>query len=140
MYLEIKPNSKKPIYEQLILEIKRGVLNHELLPGEVMPGVRVLASDLGVNMHTVNKVYKHLENEQILVKGKGGFVVNPKRLQKSVGEVEDVLKEKLYEAVIEKELFQVSDEKLYQLISEMKDSIVDIATSKNNEKRGESKC
>jgi len=49
MFLEIKPNSRKPIYEQLILEIKRGVVTKELQPGEVMPGVRVLAADL--NQH-----------------------------------------------------------------------------------------
>ena len=120
MFLEIKPNSKKPIYEQLILEIKRGILNEELLPGESLPGVRVLASDLGINMHTVNKVYKHLENENILVKGKGGFIVNPEQFSKPEAEVEEVMKEKLYELVMEKELFKVTDEKLYQLLNEAK--------------------
>jgi DNA-binding transcriptional regulator YhcF (GntR family) len=123
MLLEIKPNSKKPIYEQLILEIKRGVVNQELLPGESMPGVRVLASDLGINMHTVNKVYKYLENEHILVKGKSGFVVNPEKLTRPEAEVEEVLKEKLYELVMEKELFQVTDEKLSILLGEVKELI-----------------
>jgi DNA-binding transcriptional regulator YhcF (GntR family) len=123
MLLEIKPNSKKPIYEQLILEIKRGVVNQELLPGESMPGVRVLASDLGINMHTVNKVYKYLENEHILVKGKGGFIVNPEKLTRPEAEGEGVLKEKLYELVMEKELFQVTDEKLSLLLGEVKELI-----------------
>ena len=125
MFLEIKPNSKKPIYEQLILEIKRGVVSEELLPGEAMPGVRVLASDLGINMHTVNKVYKHLENEHILAKGKGGFVVNSERLQKPEEQVEEALREKLYELVLEKELFQVADEKLYKLMDEIKSVITE---------------
>jgi len=119
MFLEIKPNSKKPIYEQLILEIKRGVLNKELSPGDSLPGVRVLASDLGINMHTVNKVYKHLENENILVKGKGGFIVNPREFAKPESEVEEVLKEKLYELLLEKELFRVSDEKIAVLLDEV---------------------
>jgi len=120
LFLEIKPNHKKPIYEQLILEIKRGILNQELQPGESLPGVRVLASDLGINMHTVNKVYKHLENENILVKGKGGFIVNPKKFSKPKEEVEEVMKEKLYELVMEKELFQVTDEKFFRLLDEMR--------------------
>ena len=125
MFLEIEPNSKKPIYEQLILEIKRGVVSGELLPGEAMPGVRVLASDLGINMHTVNKVYKYLENEQVLVKGKGGFVVNSDRLQKPEEQVEADLKEKLYELVMEKELFQIADEEFYQLMQEIKGVITE---------------
>jgi len=130
LYLEIKPNSKKPIYEQLILEIKRGVVSRELLPGDVMPGVRVLASDLGINMHTVNKVYKHLEQERILTKGKGGFIVNPNRLSRPRAEVDEVLKEKMYELVMEKELFNISEEELDQLMVETKSIIVSVEANK----------
>jgi DNA-binding transcriptional regulator YhcF (GntR family) len=124
MFLEIKPNIKKPIYEQLIMEIKRGVITQELLPGESLPGVRTLASDLGINMHTVNKVYKHLENENILVKGKAGFIVNPEKFSKPDTEVEEIMKEKIYELVMEKELFQVTDEKLTRLYNEVKVDLI----------------
>ena len=70
MIIELQPYSDKPIYEQLILEIKRGIITGELQPGEALPSVRTLAADIGINMHTVNKVYKHLQNEKVLVKQK----------------------------------------------------------------------
>ena len=124
MFLEIRPNSKKPIYEQLILEIKRGLVSGELQDGDLMPGVRVLASDLGINMHTVNKVYKHLEYEGVLVKGKGGFVINPHRLSKPDKEVESTLKEKLYELVMEKELYNVGDATLFRLMGDIQEMII----------------
>ena len=76
MIIELQPHSDKPIYEQLILEIKRGIVMGQLQPGEHLPSVRALAADIGINMHTVNKVYKHLQNEQILLKQKSGFIVN----------------------------------------------------------------
>jgi len=33
MVIELQPYSDKPIYEQLVLEIKRGIIAKELVPG-----------------------------------------------------------------------------------------------------------
>ena len=115
MIIELQPYSDKPIYEQLIWEIKRGIITNELKPGEALPSVRVLASDIGINMHTVNKVYKHLQKENVLVKQKSGFIVNPQAL-KPTPDVLSQLSEKIYELVIEKELYKLSDAEVLAMI------------------------
>ena len=115
MIIELQPYGDKPIYEQLILEIKRGIITGELQPNEALPSVRTLASDIGINMHTVNKVYKHLQNEKVLVKQKSGFVVNPQVL-KPTSDVLNQLSQKIYELVIEKELYKLSDVEVLEMI------------------------
>lgn len=76
MIVNIDLDSQIAIYEQLKNQIIRGILKGELLPGEQLPSVRQLSADLGINMHTVNKVYKILENEGFLSinKKKGAFI------------------------------------------------------------------
>jgi len=119
MIIELQPYGEKPIYEQLILEIKRGIITGQLQPSEALPSVRTLASDIGINMHTVNKVYKHLQQEKVLVKQKSGFVVSPDEL-KPTGDVLDRLSEKIYDLVIEKELYGLSEEEVLEMIREVK--------------------
>ena len=115
MIIELHPYGDKPIYEQLILEIKRGIVTGELQPGEAVPSVRTLASDIGINMHTVNKVYKHLQLEKVLLKQKSGFIVNPEQL-KPTSDVLGQLSQHIYELVIEKELYGLSEEEILDMI------------------------
>ena len=119
MIIELQPYGDKPIYEQLILEIKRGIIIGELGPGEAVPSVRTLASDIGINMHTVNKVYKHLQNEKVLVKQKSGFIVNPESL-KPTPDVLSQLTQHIYELVIEKELYGLSEEEILKMMHQVK--------------------
>jgi len=56
--------------------IARGILQ----PGEVLPSVRQLASDIGINMHTVNKSYSLLKSEgYIVVDRRKGATILPIR-------------------------------------------------------------
>lgn len=68
MFIEILPNSDTPIYTQLMYQIKIGILKREWSFGDGLPSVRSLASELGINMHTVNKAYNLLADEGVLVK------------------------------------------------------------------------
>lgn len=124
MILEIHPNSNKPIYEQLILEIKKGVVTGQLMPGESMPSVRALASDIGINMHTVNKVYKYLQNENILVKEKSGFAVNSNGVPRAMTGQGESFEQKLYEVILEKELYQISDESMTAMIKSIQKKLL----------------
>ena len=119
MIIELQPYGDKPIYEQLMLEIKRGIIIGQLKPGESLPSVRTLASDIGINMHTVNKVYKHLQQEKVLTKQKSGFVVNPEPL-KPTEDVLGRLSAQIYELVIEKELYGLSEMEVLGMIREVK--------------------
>lgn len=63
MYLEIDFNSDKAFYVQLCDQIIIGIATSRLREGDVLPSVRQLAGEIGINMHTVNKAYTVLKQE-----------------------------------------------------------------------------
>ena len=68
--------SRLPIYEQLYKSITRMAALGAIDKGEVLPSVRMLAQELGVNPNTVQKAYQMLEHDGIIcsVPGKGSFI------------------------------------------------------------------
>ena len=80
MIIEINTQSPSPIYEQLRAQIILGIASKKLVPGEVLPSVRNLAADLGINFHTVNKAYSILCDE--------GYIVMDRRKGAVVAQVE----------------------------------------------------
>ncbi|MCD8097917.1 MAG: GntR family transcriptional regulator [Lachnospiraceae bacterium] len=63
MYLEIDFNSDEAFYVQLCNQIIMGIATSRLREGDALPSVRQLAGEIGINMHTVNKVYTILRQE-----------------------------------------------------------------------------
>ena len=77
MLLSVDMQSETPIYVQIRNQIIEGIASGELIPGDTLPSVRQMASDLGINLHTVNKVYALLKQEGFLVvHRKSGVIVN----------------------------------------------------------------
>ena len=112
MFLEIEPMSPTPIYTQLINQIKKSIVKGELKTGEMLPSVRSLARDLGVNMHTVNKGYNLLVDEGILVKSQRGYMVE---ITKKVSDnIEVELQEKIEDLLVEVFIRDISNEKVKQ--------------------------
>ncbi len=56
-------NSDEAIYLQLCNQIILGIAMEEFHEGDVLPSVRQLADNIGINMHTVNKAYTVLKQE-----------------------------------------------------------------------------
>ncbi len=50
-------------YEQIAAQIRHAIATNALRPGAALPGVRGLASDLGVNLNTVARAYRVLEEQ-----------------------------------------------------------------------------
>lgn len=63
MILSIDHASSEPIYHQIRSQVVAAIARGDLRPGDRLPAVRALASDLGVNLHTVNKAYALLRDE-----------------------------------------------------------------------------
>ncbi|MBQ8148395.1 MAG: GntR family transcriptional regulator [Lachnospiraceae bacterium] len=63
MLIEIDFNSSEALYMQLRNQIILGIARDMLRDGDSLPSVRQLASELGVNMHTVNKAYALLRQD-----------------------------------------------------------------------------
>ena len=57
MLLHLEFESNIPIYKQISNQIVVGIAKGDLVEGEELPSVRQMASDIGINMHTVNKAY-----------------------------------------------------------------------------------
>lgn len=78
MFLEIEFESEIPIYQQIKNQIIRGIALGHLKLGQDLPSVRQLAADIGINFHTVNKVYNQLKQEGwVVIHRKSGVIVNP---------------------------------------------------------------
>lgn len=78
MFIQIEPTSDIPIYTQLANQVIELIARGQLQGGDTLPSVRALASDLSVNMHTVNKSYHELEHKGIIrIVPKSGAVINP---------------------------------------------------------------
>ena len=77
MIIEINTQNTLPIYEQLRDQVVLGIAAKKLIPGEILPSVRNLAADLGINFHTVNKAYNMLCDEgYVAMDRRKGAVVN----------------------------------------------------------------
>ena len=64
MKIEFSPNT--PIYIQVMEYIKEIVTGH-LLPGDKIPSVRELASELQVNPNTIQRTFQELERDGVVV-------------------------------------------------------------------------
>ena len=63
MQLTIDFDSKIPLYTQIRDAIVSGIATGDLTNGTILPSIRALGNELGVNLHTVNKAYKELQRE-----------------------------------------------------------------------------
>ena len=87
MDIIISNTSDKPIYEQIVLQIKEMIINGKLAEAELMPSIRNLAKELQISVITTKRAYDELEKDGYLVTipGKGTYVAaqNKELLQES---------------------------------------------------------
>jgi GntR family transcriptional regulator len=76
MRLQLNFKSGKPVYLQVVDQIKSAAASGAIRPGEPLPSIRPLAEELRVNRNTVAKAYAELENQGVIetIAGKGCFV------------------------------------------------------------------
>jgi GntR family transcriptional regulator len=69
--------SGKPVYEQVLLAVKRALTSGQLRPGDRFPSVRVLSQELRINPNTAHKIVGTLVDEGLLLVQPGvGTVVS----------------------------------------------------------------
>ncbi|MBN3369462.1 GntR family transcriptional regulator [Clostridium botulinum] len=95
MILHIDFESQTPIYEQLKRQIIEGIAKGHLKTGDPLPSVRQLAEDIGINLHTVNKVYTILKAEGYVVIDRRVGAVISTNLSKKTDEYKNNLKDVL---------------------------------------------
>ena len=105
-----------PIYLQILLYIKRGIIAGIICDGDELPSRRVLSALLGVNPNTVQKAYKMLEDEGLIASRTGAkscVVVTEEKLAKIRVEL---LEADAKDAVAKLKLMGVSQEEAHGLI------------------------
>ncbi|NLL17781.1 MAG: GntR family transcriptional regulator [Clostridia bacterium] len=101
--LNIDARSSKPIYEQIVEQVKENIMKGILQPGDRLPSVREMSTLLTINPNTVSKAYQELEREKAIetIRGKGTFVTQnyqPKKDEDKLQEVRDLLKKVVIES------------------------------------------
>ncbi len=112
MKIVIKSQGTMAIYEQIVNQLKNGIVSGELKPGEAMPSIRRLASDLEVSVITTKRAYEELEKEGLLrsVSGKGFYVCEANQdylKEKQLITLERHMKDILEECLPGKDCFRV---------------------------------
>ena len=76
MDIILSNSSGVPIYEQIEEQIKSQIMSGNLVEGELLPSMRVLAKDLKISIITTKRAYEDLERDGFIesVTGKGSFV------------------------------------------------------------------
>ena len=76
MLVNLDPHDGRPLYLQIMDEVRRAVVIGSLRAEEPLPSVRELAAELVVNPRTVSQAYHELEREGVVYmrRGQGTFV------------------------------------------------------------------
>ena len=76
--IRIDPDSHVPLYAQIVEQIQAHIAAGQLTPGDQLPTIRQLATDLRINFNTVVRAYLELEREGLIStqRGRGTFVAD----------------------------------------------------------------
>lgn len=76
MNIILSQNGSKPIYEQIVEQIKKLILSGNLNADDALPSMRLLAKELRVSLITTKRAYEELERSSYIytIAGKGCFV------------------------------------------------------------------
>lgn len=84
--IKVRPADPRPIWSQIEEGLRRLLASSALAPGDAVPSVRELATELRVNPATVSKAYQHLVGAGLLEvrRGEGTYVsATPPSVRKS---------------------------------------------------------
>ena len=87
MYITIDPRDKRPLYQQVVDEIKALIAAGELPEGSSLPPVRQVAADLGVNLNTIAFAYRELQKHGLVrIRHGSGAIVTSRLLAETTEE------------------------------------------------------
>ena len=126
MDIIITNQSDRPIYEQIMDQIKAQIMNDELKEGDALPSMRLLAKELRISIITTKRAYEELEREGYIESytGKGSFVkgVNHEMVKESVMfEIETMMEEMFEKAEVAKLSFEELTERWNLLYEERRE-------------------
>lgn len=117
MMIQIDFNSDEALYMQLRNQIILGIATAKIREGDSLPSVRLMAEQIGINMHTVNKAYAVLREEGIiqLDRRRGATIVIDRNRLQSLQDMRAQLKPVLLKGICK----NISKEDVYELVDEI---------------------
>src|SRR2546422_541543 len=119
MIFQINFKSGKPVYLQVVDQVKAAAASGVLQTGEALPCIRPLAEELRVNRNTIAKAYSELESIGVIetLPGKGCFLKETQSpLRKDVRR--KMLIEEIDQAIVQAHHLQVPPHEFLNLIHE----------------------
>ena len=119
MIFQIDFTTGKPVYLQLVDQIRYAAASGKLRPGEALPGIRPLSEELRINRNTIAKAYTELEAQGIVetVPGRGCFLkATNSPFTKNVRD--KLLITEIDEAVVTAHHLGVSEEQFLKIVAE----------------------
>ena len=115
MQIRIDNASDRPVYQQIIDQVKRDIALGRIIKNEKLPTVRQLAGQIAINPNTIAKAYRQLEQQGIIVTkaGAGAFVANlDSNLSRSVRK--KVISEELERVAVDAYHMQIDSQTLLE--------------------------
>ena len=120
--------STVPIFRQIVDGLRGEIARGAIAAGELLPSVRTIAEELGVNPNTVHKAVTELEREGLVAteRGRGMVVVAGVRVAARAG-AEDAVFNQLGAAVRHARAVGMSDERFEALLRKARRQAADAA-------------
>jgi len=117
MLLQLNFKSGKPVYLQVVDQVKAAAASGALRPGEPLPSIRPLAEQLRVNRNTIAKAYTELEAQGVIetLAGRGCYLrENHSPLRKEVRL--QMLAQEIDAAIVQAHHLQVAEKEFLSLV------------------------
>ena len=110
----------KPVYLQIVDQVKAAAASGALQPGEALPSIRPVAEQLRLNRNTIAKAYAELETQGVIetIAGKGCFLKNHHTSPLKKEARLDLLRRDMDQAVIQAHHLQIGLEEFVKLARE----------------------
>lgn len=124
MFIRLNLNSGKPVYLQIVDQVKAAAASCALKPGDPLPSIRPLAEELRVNRNTIAKAYSELEHQGVVETqpGKGCFVAGSQSpLKKDVRR--KMLASEIDHVIVQSRHLQFTREEFVRLVNDRLDDL-----------------
>jgi GntR family transcriptional regulator len=116
MWISIDEHDSRPIYLQIIYQIKQQIRQGTLKPGDELPSVRELAHILGINMHTTRSAYLKLQEQKVISLRPGRRAVINRLTPSGDKQIQENLKIHLQELITDALLSGLSVNNIRQIV------------------------
>ncbi len=118
--IQLDYKSSKPIYEQIVEQMKFDVMKQYLNPGDAIPSVRKLALELKITPGTVAKAYQELERQGVIetIRGKGTFIASKIEMKQDEEKV-DRIRQQIRTLIMELRMMGYEKKEIVDMVQDL---------------------